>query len=317
MKRIVVAGSSGFIGGHLVRFLKSQGHQVFGMDIIPPQYEWPTEFFECDLRKESLTEYTFQQIHNVDEVYNLACLMGGMGFIGNPTHDYEIMVGSTRIITSVLECCRKLHVPKSFFSSSACVYNMTKQETADCSLTESDAYPAMPDLVYGWQKLFAEQMYLTSRLHGIDVRIARFHNIFGPEGTYEGGKEKAPAAICRKVSAAEDGTAIDVWGNGNQQRSFLYIDECIEGIDRLMQSQVADPINIGSDQMVTINQLAKMVIDLSGKNLRIENSYGPRGVFARSSDNSYIRNRLGWAPSKNLFDGLKTTYAWIDQQVNR
>jgi GDP-D-mannose 3',5'-epimerase len=316
-KNIIVTGSSGFIGGHLVSRLKAMGHHVHGIDILPPRYEAPTDFYEIDLRRESPVEYLFSQIGRPDEVYNLACLMGGMGFIGDPKHNYDIMVGSSKIITNVLECSRQSKVRKSFFSSSACVYNMDKQKRPFASLKEEDAYPAMPDLVYGWQKLFGEQMYEASRAAGLDVRIARFHNIFGPYGAYDGGKEKAPAAICRKVAEAQDGGVVDIWGSGRQTRSFLYIDECIEGVLRLMESQFYTPINIGSDEEVTINQLARMIIEISGKMLQINNVPGPEGVAGRNSDNSYIRYVLGWAPHKSLYEGLLKTYNWISQQISQ
>lgn len=316
-KNIIVTGSSGFIGGHLVAKLKALGNQVHGIDIVPPMYERPTDFHEIDLRKEGEVEYLFHEIGRPDEVYNLACLMGGMGFIGDPKHDYDIMVGSSRIITSVLESSRKVKAGKSFFSSSACVYNQDKQKRPFSSLKEEDAYPAMPDLVYGWQKLFGEQMYQASKAAGLDVRIARFHNIFGPYGTFSGGKEKAPAAICRKVAEAPEEGVIEVWGSGRQTRSFLYVDECIEGVLRLMESQFYKPVNIGSDEEVTINQLARMVIEISGKKLQIHNVPGPEGVTGRNSDNSYIKYILGWAPHKSLYEGLLKTYNWISQQVNQ
>lgn len=316
-KKILVTGSSGFIGSHLVRFLKRQGHEVHGVDMVEPPYEEPDEFYLCDLRKEQDTQHVFRMIGRPEEVYNLACLMGGMGYIGNPENNFDIMVGSSQIISNILNCSRRKGVTKSFFSSSACVYNMDLQMGGPAALSEKDAYPAMPDLVYGWQKLFGEQMYRAFRTSEIDIRIARFHNIFGPEGIYQGGKEKAPAALCRKVAAARDGDTIEIWGTGNQTRSFLYIDECIEGIDRLMRSNYVGPFNLGSDEKVKINMLAKMIIAISGKELKIKNVDGPEGVKARNSDNTFMRQALGWAPSAKLSDGLKETYRWIDQQVNQ
>lgn len=316
-KNILVAGSSGFIGGHLVKFLKAQGHHVIGADIVPPMYGKPDEFVELDLRKESNVDYLFGfNYGKFDQVYNLACLMGGMGFIGDPKNDYDIMVGSTRIVANLLEMSRKFRVAKLFYSSSACVYNEDKQTETFASLKESDAYPAMPDLVYGWQKLFSEQMCQATRSRGVEVKIARFHNIFGPEGAYDGGKEKAPAALCRKVALAKDGDAIEVWGDGQQNRSFLYIYECLEGIHRLMKSDFPGPVNIGSDENVTINQLAKMIINISGKNLSIHNVPGPAGVRSRNSNNFLIKEALGWAPHYPLSHGLAKTYHWISEQLN-
>lgn len=317
-EKIIVAGASGFIGGHLVRRLKAEGYEVIGMDILPPLYESADQPVLIDLRREQDCEYAFKEIGPVKEVYNLACLMGGMGFIGDPAHDYDIMVGSSRIVSNILECGIMQPPERSFFSSSACVYNEHKQKKPGVSLKETDAYPAMPDLVYGWQKLFSEQMYSAATSKGLSVRIARFHNIFGPEGTYDGGKEKAPAALCRKVVKAGAGDNIAVWGAGDQTRSFLYIDECIEGIRRLMGFPYdIGPVNIGSSQRVTINELAQMIIDISGKDLCINNIPGPEGVRGRNSNNNLIRNKLLWAPSAGLRKGLEKTYAWIEQTINQ
>lgn len=305
--KIIVTGSSGFIGGHLVQKLMDQGHHVTGIDIVPPKYFHPTNFIQEDLR------YFTGRAFHADEVYNLACLMGGMGYIGNQEHAADIMIGSSMIVQNVIIACVGGKVGKLFYSSSACVYNMHKQETAlDVSLKESDAYPAMPDLVYGWQKLFSEQMNAAS---GLNVRQARFHNIFGPQGIFDGGKEKAPAALCRKVAMAKDGDEIEVWGDGLQTRSFLYIDECLEGVERLMASEHTEPINIGSDESISINDLAKMIIDISGKDLRIKNISGPEGVRGRNSNNELIQEVLGWRPSKRLYDGIKKTYEWVSSQL--
>lgn len=317
MKKILVTGSSGFIGNHLVRKLKNQGYFVVGVDIVQPQYEQPHVFYNYDLRHQGLTHLIFQE-QEIDTVYNLACLMGGMGFIGDEKQSYDIMIGSSQIISNIIQASVQHRVPNHFYSSSACVYNMYIQEELTASLKEADAYPAMPDLVYGWQKLFSEQMYQAAAksYDFLNIRIARFHNIFGTEGTYDGGKEKAPAALSRKVAKAKDGDEIEVWGSGKQVRSFLYIDECLEGIERLMRSDCKEPINIGSDESISINDLAQMVIDISGKKLKIKNVEGVVGVQGRNSDNTMIFEKLGWKPTQRLFVGMEKTYKWINEQVN-
>lgn len=317
-KNILVAGSSGFIGTHLVRHLKQQGHYVIGTDIVEPKFEHPHKFYFIDLRSQRLAFEPFHREKEIDEIYNLACLMGGMGFIGDDQHSYNIMAGSSMIIANVLECCRHMNVKKIFYSSSACVYNMHKQEQPDVSLKERDAYPAMPDLVYGWQKLFGEQMHqAAAQSEGLDIRIARFHNIFGPECIFAGGKEKAPAAICRKVALARNGEAIEVWGDGQQTRSFLYVQECIDGIQRLMDSPWQHPVNIGSSEDVTVNELADMIIKISGKKLTIKNVPGHAGVRGRNSDNTMCQELLGWAPEERLIDGLRKTYSWIEERIGK
>ena len=319
-KRILIAGSSGFIGGHLTKYLKQQGHFVIGIDIEQPKYESPTVFYNYDLRNQLLCRRVFDAHNNIDEVYNLACLMGGMGYIGDKSHSYDVMVGSTQIVANIIECCIDFKVKKTFYSSSACVYNMYKQETVDnVELKESDAYPAMPDLIYGWQKLQSEIMYESARLqHGLNIRIARFHNIFGEEGTWDGGKEKYPAAISRKVAQSKDGDTISIWGDGLQTRTFLHISECIIGIMKLMESDVFEPLNIGSDELVSINQVAEMVIKLSGKQLSIEHDFTkPQGVRGRSSDNNLIFEKLGWKPESKFIDGIITTYNWIKNETEK
>lgn len=313
----IVTGSSGFIGGHLVKRLRDEGYFVIGIDIVEPEYNKPNLFFNRDLRIQAHCKEVFQywQLRDgIDEVYNLACLMGGMGFIGNPKHSYDVMVGSSQIVANVIESSTECGVKKSFYSSSACVYNQSYQQTdGNNSLSEDMAYPANPDLVYGWQKLFSEQMYQASKL---DIKIARFHNIFGPEGTWRGGKEKAPAAICRKVANAL-GDSIEIWGDGKQTRSFLYVDECIEGVMRLMNSDFTGPVNIGSDEMVSINELVYLVAGIAGKAIRINHIDGPTGVRGRNSNNDLIFEKLAWKPSQPLSVGLEKTYRWIEQQIQK
>lgn len=314
MKRILVTGSSGFIGGHLVKRLRDQGHFVVGVDLVMPKYNTPDEFIQCDLRNEYSAFKVFGA-HNFDEVYSLACLMGGMGYIGNPEHAYDVMIGSSQVLINTLDNAVKFGVKKIFYSSSACVYNQTLQEvTEGVSLSEDMAYPAFPDLVYGWQKLFGEQLHQAAK-DKIDIRIARFHNIYGPEGTWYGGKEKAPAAVCRKV--LESDSVVEIWGSGQQTRSFLYIDDCIDAVLALMESDHREPINIGSEEMVSIAQLAQMVIAISGKELRVKSIPGPVGVMGRNSNNDVIRDVLGWNPNHSLLKGITNTYLWIKQEYER
>jgi nucleoside-diphosphate-sugar epimerase len=314
MKRILVTGSSGFIGGHLVKRLKDQGHFVVGVDLEMPKYNIPDEFIQCDLRNEYSAFKVFGA-HNFDEVYSLACLMGGMGYIGNPEHSYDVMVGSSQVVINTLENAIKFGVKKIFYSSSACVYNQKLQEKTDgVSLAEHHAYPAFPDLVYGWQKLFSEQLHQAAK-DRIDIRIARFHNIYGPEGTWYGGKEKAPAAVCRKV--LESDSVVEIWGSGQQTRSFLYIDDCIDAVQALMASDHREPINIGSEELISINALAEIAIHISGKDLKIKNIDGPVGVMGRNSNNDLIMDVLGWAPRYTLYEGLSRTFKWIKQEYER
>jgi len=271
------------------------------------------EFHHSDFRIEAEAAKAFSP--DIEEAYCLACLMGGMGYIGDEeAHGYDIAVGSTQIITNFIEFARMYDVKKVFYSSSACVYNQSLQEKADAvALKESDAVPAWPDLLYGWQKLYSEFMFMAS---GLDYRIARFHNVFGKWGVYDGGKEKAPAAMVRKAIIAKDGGEIEVWGPGYQTRSFLHIDEALEGVERLMASDYKKPINIGSDELVTINMLAKMAIDISGKELTIKNVSGNVGVMGRNSDNTLIQEVLGWKPSQPLRIGMGKLYSWIEKQEN-
>lgn len=318
IKNALIVGSSGFIGANLVKRLKDQGYFVVGSDIVAPQEIIPDRFIEWDWRhKEQELPFFDELIYHFDEVYALHCLMGGMGFIGDEKrHGYDIAVGSTQMIANLIWWCKRCQPDWTtvFYSSSACVYNQNLQETSNVTaLKESDAIPANPDLLYGWQKLFSEKMFQYS---GLNVRIARFHNIFGEHGIFDGGKEKAPAAICRKAAMAKDGDSIEIWGSGQQTRSFLYIDECLQGIEKLMASDYSGPINIGSDELISINDLAKMVIEVSGKKLSIKNVPGNVGVMGRNSDNTLIKDVLNWRPSQPLRSGIEKLYSWVNKQIN-
>ena len=256
-------------------------------------------------------------VEGIDDIYQLAADMGGAGYIFTGEHDADVMHNSASINLNMLEFGTRAGVKRFFYSSSACIYpayNQTDPDNPKCS--EDSAYPAAPDSEYGWEKLFSERLYLSyMRNYGVAVRVARFHNIFGPDGTWQGGREKAPAAMCRKVAETPDGGEIEIWGDGKQTRSFLYVDECVEAVRRLMESEFTGPVNIGSEEMVTINQLAEMIMEIAGKKLSIRHIPGPLGVRGRNSDNHMIRERLGWAPSRPLLEGLEKTYSWIAQQV--
>lgn len=318
-KTALVCGAGGFIGSHLVKKLKKEGSWVRGVDLKYPEFSKTAadDFIIGDLRDpvicKNITDRTF------DEVYQLAADMGGAGFIFVGDNDAQIMHNSATINLNMVEILRTAGVRKIFFSSSACIYPQYNQLDPDNpNLAEDSAYPAAPDSEYGWEKIFSERLYLSyHRNFGMEVRIARFHNIFGPEGTWTGGREKAPAAICRKVAEAEDGRSIEIWGDGKQTRSFLYIEECLEGMRRLMDSDFLWPVNIGSEEMIAINNLAEMVIEISGKKLKIRNIPGPQGVRGRNSDNRLIKEKLGWAPSRPLRDGMEKTYEWINEQVRQ
>lgn len=309
-------GAGGFIGGHLVKRLKQEGCWVRGADLKRHEYAEPPadEFMIADLRDPAMVR---RAVDGIEEVYQLAADMGGAGYIFTGEHDAEVMHNSATINLNTLEYGRLAGVKKLFYSSSACMYPEYNQLDADnpkCS--EDSAYPAAPDSEYGWEKLFSERLFMAyMRNYSVQVRVARFHNIFGPLGTWRGGREKAPAAICRKVAEAPDGGEIEIWGDGLQTRSFLFIDECLEGVRRLMDSEFTGPVNIGSEEMVTINQLAEMVIGLSGKKLRIRHISGPLGVRGRNSDNRLIREKLDWAPSRPLMEGLAKTYDWVSAEV--
>lgn len=317
MKAALVLGSGGFIGGHLVKRLKREGFWVRGVDL---KFHEHSESKADDFVIGDLCDAQFCRSvidRRFDEVYQFAADMGGAGYIFTGEHDAEIMHNSATINLNVLDACLKRSVRQVFYSSSACMYPAYNQQDPDnprCE--ESSAYPAEPDSEYGWEKLFSERLYLAyNRNYGMRNRIARYHNIFGPEGTWTGGREKAPAAICRKVAAARDGDAIEIWGDGRQTRSFLYADECIEGTTRLMRSDFTGPVNIGSDEMVSIDALVDIVCDIAGKRLTKVHIPGPTGVRGRNSDNRLIREKLGWAPSLPLRAGLETTYRWIESRV--
>lgn len=315
-ERILVCGAGGFIGGHLVKRLKAEGYWVRGADIKRHEYrESPAdEFLLGNLCEQDVAQAS---VEGIDEVYQLAADMGGAGYIFTGDHDAAVMHNSATINLNIVEHGRLAGVKRFFYSSSACMYpeyNQLDPDNPKCS--EDSAYPAAPDSEYGWEKLFSERLYLAYRRnHGIQARVARFHNIFGPEGTWTGGREKAPAAICRKVAEAPVGGEIEIWGDGLQTRSFLYIDECVEGVRRLMNSDFTGPVNIGSEEMVTINQLAKLVMDVAGKKLSIRHIKGPLGVRGRNSDNRLIEAKLGWKPSRPLREGIEKTYAWVSAQV--
>ena len=319
MKKVLVCGAGGFIGSHMVKRLRKEGFWVRGVDLKFPEFaETEADDFVIDDLRDP---YICRQVvdRGFDEVYQFAADMGGAGYVFTGENDADIMHNSAMINLNMLEACRKRNMKRILYSSSACIYpeyNQTDPDNPNCA--EDSAYPAAPDSEYGWEKLFSERIYLSySRNYNMDVRIVRYHNIFGPEGTWAGGKEKAPAALCRKVAMAEDGGEIEIWGDGKQTRSFLYVDECLEGTTRLMRSDWTGPVNIGSDEMVTINQLADMAMEIAGKKLTKKHISGPLGVRGRNSDNILIKEKLGWRPTKLLIDGMRKTYAWIEKQVKK
>ena len=316
MKRILVAGAGGFIGSHLVRRLKKEGFWVRGVDLKYPEFSETAadDFVIGDLRKAEVAAHV---VSGIEDVYQLAADMGGAGYIFTGEHDAVVMHNSASINLNVLECGRLAGVKRFFYSSSACIYpeyNQLDPDNPICS--EASAYPAGPDSEYGWEKLFSERLYLAyMRNYKTEVHVARFHNIFGPDGTWCGGREKAPAAICRKVAEAPEHGEIEIWGDGKQTRSFLYVDECVEGVRRLMESNFEGPVNIGSEEMISINGLAEMVMRVANKKLSIKHIPGPLGVRGRNSDNRLIRERLGWAPSGALEAGIAKTYQWVSDHV--
>ena len=317
MKKVLVCGAGGFIGSHLVRRLKKEGYWVRGVDLKMPEFSATAadEFTIGDLRKAAVCEAAVSG--SIEMIYQLAADMGGAGYIFTGEHDACVMHNSATINLNVLEAGRLAGVGRLFYSSSACIYpeyNQRDPQNPKCS--EESAYPAEPDSEYGWEKLFSERLYLSyMRNYRVKVHVARFHNIFGPEGTWTGGREKSPAAICRKIVEAPRDGQIEIWGDGEQTRSFLYIDECIEAVRRLVGSEFSGPVNIGSEEMVTINRLAEQVMAIAEKPLSIRHIAGPLGVRGRNSDNALIREKLGWAPSEPLVGGLTTTYRWIEEQV--
>ena len=318
MKRALVCGAGGFIGGHLVKRLKAEGYWVRGVDIKEHEFHPSVadEFVLGDLREQSVCRKITGDLR-FDELYQLAADMGGAGYIFTGEHDAAVMHNSATINLNMVEEAKNTGISKVFYSSSACIYPEAAQmDPANHGLPEKIAYPAHPDSKYGWEKLFSERLYLSyQRNYGIEVHVARFHNVFGPEGTWEGGKEKAPAAMCRKVAESADRGEIEMWGDGEQTRTFLYIDECLEGVRRLMESDFSGPVNIGSDELISINDLAGMVMGIAGKELRIRHIPGPLGVRGRSSDNKLIEEKLGWRPTWPLSKGMEITYRWIESQV--
>lgn len=317
MKKALVLGGGGFIGSHMVKRLKSEGFWVRAVDLKFPEFSvtQADDFIMGDLREQSVCHEAIDQ--RFDEIYQFAADMGGAGFIFTGEHDADIMHNSSIVNLNVLKACLRRDSRHIFYSSSACMYpehNQLDPDNPNCA--EDSAYPANPDSEYGWEKLFSERLYLAfARNYGFQSRVARYHNIFGPEGTWEGGREKAPAALCRKVAQATDGDKIEVWGDGNQTRSFLYIDECIEATTRLMRSDFMGPVNIGSDEMISINNLLAMVSRVAGKEVYRNNIPGPLGVRGRNSDNLLIGEKLGWRPSQKLEMGISKTYQWIKAQV--
>lgn len=318
-KSVLVCGAGGFIGSHLVKRLKREGYWVRGVDLKFPEFADTAadDFVVGDLRDQQVCDRIVDR--HFDEAYQLAADMGGAGYLFTGENDADVMHNSASINLNMVDRLYKRNCRRVFYSSSACMYPAYNQEDPDNPICREDsAYPASPDSEYGWEKLFSERLYLAyNRNHGMTCRIARYHNIFGPEGTWTGGKEKAPAAVCRKVAMANSGDAIEIWGDGTQTRSFLYIDECLEGTVRLTRSSFTGPVNIGSEEMVSINQLVDLVADIAGKTIEKNHVPGPLGVRGRNSDNRLIEEKLGWAPSATLRAGLEKTYEWIERQVHK
>lgn len=318
LDRILVTGAGGFIGSHMVRYLRDKGDYVRGVDIKIPEFSETkaNEFEILDLRESANCEKAVRQM---DQVYSFAADMGGIGYITQVKA--EVMHNNVLINADILDACLRSSVERFFFASSACIYpkGLQLDATAIVSLKEEEAFPAYPGTAYGWEKLFTEMMCKAyTEDYGLDTRIARFHNIYGPEGTYKGGREKAPAALCRKVAEAKDGGTISIWGDGRQVRSFLYIDDCLDATYKLMNSDCYEPLNIGSDEAITIDQLADMIIGISGKQIKKEYDLSkPQGVRSRNADLTLIKERIGWEPKISYREGLKRTYAWVEEQVNK
>lgn len=323
MKQALVCGGHGFIGHHMARRLKEEGYWVRTVDVKEFPYgdlkSEVDDYVVGDLRDVEVCKEVFAPPQGAfDEVYQYGAWMGGAGVIFSGDNDAQVMHDSALLNINIAEYCMLYRAQKIFYSSSACVYNQLNQKETENPITEeSSAFPAYPDSPYGWEKIFSEIMWESyARNYNMNVRIARYHNIFGPEGAWGNGKEKAPAAMCRKVAEAEEGGIVEVWGDGEQTRSFLYIDECLEATRRLMESDFQGPVNIGSDEMVSINQLVGMAADVAGKKVKLKHIEGPLGVRGRNSDNNLIKEKLGWAPDYPLIEGIKKTYPWIKEQVD-